>query len=224
MGMMLLEEEFDVSAVAEHKGLLAHLRNACARDLPEDLVPVRFVVTSTTSSGYHCEFAAISGLRETRQPSVNSVFEFRRRPIENTQQFNVVLAIPTGIGAEIGGHAGDGGPVARMVAEVADTLVLHPNVVNASDLNEMPQNALYVEGSVLSRMLMGTVGLQQVRSNRVLVVIDSHQDELFVNAAVNTVSGARSAYGLPCPGVVCLDPPVKLRARYSSSRQSGGTR
>ena len=47
---------------------------------------------------------------------------------------------------EIGGHAGDAGPVARMLAEVADTLVLHPNVVNASDLNEMPQNALYVEG------------------------------------------------------------------------------
>ncbi|MBI3301388.1 MAG: DUF3326 domain-containing protein, partial [Deltaproteobacteria bacterium] len=69
---------------------------------------------------------------------------------------------------------------------------------------------------------MGTVGLQPVRSNRVLVVIDAHRDELFVNAAVNAVSGARAAYGLSCPEVVCLDPPVKLRARYAPSGRAAG--
>jgi hypothetical protein len=109
-----------------------------------------------------------------------------------------------------------------MLAEVSDTLVLHPNVVNASDLNEMPENAMYVEGSVVTRLLMGTVGLQAVRSNRVLVVIDAHRDELFVNAAVNAVSGARAAYGLSCPEVVCLDPAVKLRARFAPSGRSAG--
>jgi hypothetical protein len=55
-----------------------------------------------------------------------------------------------------------------------------------------------------------------------LVVIDSHRDELFVNAAVNAVSGARAAYGLSCPEVVCLDPPVKLLARFSRSGRSAG--
>ncbi len=86
----------------------------------------------------------------------------------------------------------------------------------------MPENALYVEGSVLCRLLMGTVGLQRVRSNRVLVVIDAHSDELFVNAAVNAVSGARAAYGLSCAEVVCLDPPVKLLARYAASGRAAG--
>ena len=85
--------------------------------------------------------------------------------------------MPTGIGAELGGHAGDAGPVARLLAEVSDTLILHPNVVNASDINEMPANALYVEGSVITRLLLGTAGLLPVRSNRVLVVIDAHPDE-----------------------------------------------
>jgi hypothetical protein len=155
-------------------------------------------------------------------PPISSIFEFRRRLAENSQQFNIVLVVPTGIGAEIGGHAGDAGPVARMIAQVSDTLVLHPNVVNASDINEMPDNSLYVEGSVVTRLLMGTVGLQPVRSNRVLVVIDHHRDELFVNAAVNAVSGARAAYGLSCPEVVCLDPPVKLLARFSPSGRSAG--
>ena len=222
MAMLLIEQEFETAAVTGCAGLLTHLRQACARQVPDSLVPVRFVVTSTTASGYQCEFGAISGLIESGQPPISSVFEFRPRLSADTREFNVVLLVPTGIGAEIGGHAGDAGPVARMLAEVSDTLVLHPNVVNASDLNEMPQNALYVEGSVVTRLLMGTVGLQPVRSNRVLVVIDAHSDELFVNAAVNTVSGARAAYGLNCPEVVCLDPPVNLRARYSQSGRAVG--
>lgn len=222
MAMLLLEQEFEVSTVPGRDGVLAHLREALARHAPEGLIPVRFVVTSTTASAYQCEFGAVSGLAELRHPPISSIFEFRRRLTENSRQFNVVLLVPTGIGAEIGGHAGDAGPVARMLAEVSDTLVLHPNVVNASDVNEMPPNSLYVEGSVVTRLLMGTVGLQPVRSNRVLVVIDAHHDEFFVNAAVNTVSGARAAYGLSCPEVVCLEPPVKLRARFAPSGRSAG--
>jgi hypothetical protein len=94
--------------------------------------------------------------------------------------------------------------------------------VNASDINEMPQNALYVEGSVICRLLMGTVGLVKTRSNRVLVIIDAHKDDLFTSAAVNSVGGARAAYGLRCPGVVQLEPPIKLRARYTSSGRAAG--
>ncbi len=112
--------------------------------------------------------------------------------------------------------------MARLLAEVSDTLVLHPNVVNASDVNEMPSNSLYVEGSVITRLLMGTAGLLPVRSNRVLVVIDAHMDALFVNAAVNAVSGARAAYGLDCVDVVAIDPPIELVASYSRSGCAAG--
>ena len=71
---------------------------------------------------------------------------------------------------------------------------------------------------------MGTAGLLPVRSNRVLVVVDAHRDSLFVNAAVNAVSGALAAYGLSCSEVVCLDPPAKLLARYSPSGRAAGVR
>ena len=99
-----------------------------------------------------------SGLSTTSKPS-SSLFDFRRRLVHDSRAFNVVMLIPTGIGADLGGHAGDAGPVARLLAEVSDTVVLHPNVVNASDINEMPTNSLYVEGSVVTRLLMGTAGL-----------------------------------------------------------------
>ncbi len=162
-----------------------------------------------------------AGLSTTDKPGA-ALFDFRRRLVHDSRAFNVVLVIPTGIGADLGGHAGDAGPVARLLAEVSDTLVLHPNVVNASDVNEMPANSLYVEGSVVTRLLMGTVGLLPVRSNRVLVVIDAHADKLFVNAAVNAVSGARAAYGLNCAEVVAVDPPIKLFADYSPSGRAAG--
>ena len=92
----------------------------------------------------------------------------------------------------------------------------------ASDINEIPENGVYVEGSVICRLLMGTVGLQKVRSNRVLVVIDAHNDKTFVNAAINSVSGARSAYGFKCSKVVQLEPPIKLKGRYTSTGRAAG--
>ena len=222
MTMLVQEDRFEFPAVRSDEGIFTQLQRACEQHLPEGSAVVRFVVTESTASSYECECGVLSGLAESGRPPFRPIFEFRRRLTENARQFNTVLLIPTGIGAEIGGHAGDAGPVARMFAEVCDTVVLHPNVVNASDLNEMPSNALYVEGSVLTRLFMGTVGLSPVRSNRVLVVIDKHDDELFVNATVNTVSGARAAYGLSAE-VVCLDPPVEIRASYAPSGRAAGS-
>ena len=222
MAMLLREGRFECRAVAGHKGLLTHFRHAFARHVPQSFVPVRFVVTATTASGYQCESGVVSGLAESGRPPINSIFEFRRRLTENTQQFNVVLLVPTGIGAEIGGHAGDAGPVARLLAGCCDTLITHPNVVNASDINEIPENALYVEGSVLTRLVMGTAGLRRTRSNRVLVVLEDHKEPLFVNAAINSVSAARASYGLRCPLVVRLNPAVRLIPAYTASGSAAG--
>ena len=219
----VIERHLKIPALKEATGLLGEFREACANMLPDNSVPIRFAVTdSRSNSGYEFEIGIMKSALVQERSVPKSVFDFRERRVERTDRFNVVLVVPTGIGAEIGGHAGDAGPVATMLGEVADVLVVHPNVVNASDLNEMPANALYIEGSILSRLLMGTVGLQPVRSNRVLVVMDRHEDELFANAATNSVNAARSAYGLSCTEVVWLDPPIRLRARYSPSGRAAG--
>ena len=222
MAISLLEQQCDIPVLPGHKDLLPHFQKQCLQRGGQDWVPIRFAVTSFDSDVYHCEFAVMAaGVTLARSP-LESIFELRLRGTESIDKFNVVLVVPTGIGAELGGHAGDAGAVARLLAGVADTLVLHPNVVNASDINEMPANALYVEGSVVTRLLLGTAGLLPVRSNRVLVVIDAHHDEFFVNAAVNAVSAARTSYGLSCPDVVCLEPPVSLRSGYSLSGRAAG--
>ena len=108
------------------------------------------------------------------------------------------------------------------MAGACDTLITHPNVVNAADINELPENGLYVEGSVLARLLAGVVGLQPVRRNRLLMVIDEHEDPFFHEAAINSVSAARAAMGLDCPLVVTMRDRLLMRALYTESGRAVG--
>ena len=85
--------------------------------------------------GHQINFILLKTIGKQWAFSTDSIFRFVRRKVENTDSFNAVLLVPTGIGAEIGGHAGDATPVAKLLAEACDTLVTHPNVVNASDFN-----------------------------------------------------------------------------------------
>ncbi len=225
--MYLTETELDIPRAPVGVGLLEWLTRQMAERLPAGRIPLRLVVTETSGRGYRCEATTLADgdgpPADSRSRVVQDDFiEFRPRLSENTAQFNAVLLVPTGIGAAIGGHAGDATPVARLLAPVCDTLVTHPNVVNASDINEMPANALYVEGSVICRLLMGTAGLQPVRANRVLAVVDSHPNPLFTELAVNAVNAAHASYGLHCPAVVALEPPLVMSSVYTDSARAAG--
>ncbi len=225
--MRLFEHEWDIPWPSDPRLALGHFARMVDDRLGAGEHAVRFVVCSsdTLSQCCHCEVGVLATSRSTRQEPlvpIPSIFEFRKRSFESTDNFNVVFLVPTGINATIGGHAGDAGPVAQLIAAVCDSLILHPNVVNASDINEMPENALYVEGSVICRLLMGTVGLRRVRNNRVLVVIDRHEEIAYSNAAINAVNAARACYGFDCPRIVMLDPPVKLVSEYTSTGRAAG--
>lgn len=220
--MLLYEQEVLIPAKHKHDGLLAYLSKEVLKQIPLGKIPVRFVVTRTDNKEYHCELGVMSDVHYKFAPAQSSIFEFVRRTYENSAQFTAVLLIPTGIDAEIGGHSGDGGPVARLLASACDTLITHPNVVNAADINELPENGLYVEGSIIARLLMGTVGLQKVRSNRLLLVMDKHEDEYFCEATINSVSAARAAMGIDCPLVVRMDEKIRMDALLSSSGRAVG--
>jgi hypothetical protein len=223
VGVEAFELELELPTVEGHRGLLEHLRGMVGDRLEEELLPIRLAITRTGDGGYACELGVVSGLSDEVRSRAPSIFEFRRRASENESSFTTVFVVPTGIGSTEGGHAGDATPAAQLLASVSDTLVTHPNVVNASDVNELPANGLYVEGSVLARFLMGTIGLAPVRSNRVLVVADAHPDKLFLDYVVNSVSAARASFGLSCPGVLTIDPPPPVESHYAASGRAVGT-
>ncbi len=220
--MRLTEREVAVRNISLAEPLIKTLHGQMQSSLSINEKPIRFVVTESDKETWHCEIGVLTGYDKVPGRPSSSIFDFAHRGCENTDAFNAVLIVPTGIGCEIGGHAGDAGPVARLLAGACDTLITHPNVVNASDINELPGNGLYVEGSVLTRMLMGTAGLQKVRSNRVLLVIDEHEDYRISELVVNSVSAARATLGLECNQVVRLNPPISMSADYSSSGTAVG--
>ena len=128
---------------------------------------------------------------------------------------NIVLVIPTGIGCEIGGHAGDANPVAKLMGACCDNLILHPNVVNSSDVNEMPENSWYVEGSCLNRFLRGEIYLDRPRLNKILIAVNKADWQ-----SINAVSGARATIGSNVE-IVELEKPLGLIAQMKDGLAGG---
>ncbi|KKM08266.1 hypothetical protein LCGC14_1725670, partial [marine sediment metagenome] len=155
--------------------------------------PIRLVVDGAKNNRFNCSVGVI---QSDRIGNRKSLFSFSERLLAHDDKFRVALMIPTGLGASVGGHAGDAGPTARLLASVCDTLITHPNVVNASDINEMTDNTLYVEGYALTEYLLGRIGLQRVKQNRVLVVVDGSANSRYIDAAINSVNAAVASYGL----------------------------
>ncbi|MCH7965149.1 MAG: DUF3326 domain-containing protein [Bacteroidetes bacterium] len=220
--MILREKEVIVPKPSDNQNLIEHLSNKLVDELSPNEILNRFVISITDDNGYFCELGTLVKDNEYSISQNKSIFNFNKRSFENTEHFNAVLLIPTGIGAEIGGHCGDGNAVARLIASTCDNLITHPNVVNASDINEMTENTLYVEGSILTRLMMGQIGLQKVRSNRILMLMDKHDDKLFNDEITNAVSSARISLGIDCD-VYEMDNIIKSVSAYSNSGRAVGT-
>lgn len=219
--MRISERELTIPAPRSERPLTDVARDVHAH-LGEGEVPVRFAVTASDRERWRCEVGVIEGDRGRDLGSVQPIFQVRHRRAEDTRSFNAVLLVPTGVGSEIGGHAGDAMPVAALASSVVDTLVTHPNVLNASDIMELPANGLYVEGSVIARLMTGAVGLRRVRANRVLAVIDRHDVQKYADASINSVSAARVSFGLDATEVVQVEPRVRLRSHFTGSGRAVG--
>ena len=219
--MRIEERQLRVSAGGDPR-LREAFDRACRELCGTGEAPLRFVVTRSDRSAFECECDVLCADADDAAATVPSIFEFRRRQFERQTQFTAVLVIPTGIGAVLGGHAGDANALARYLASACDTLVTHPNVVNASDVNELPANGVYVEGSLLSRMLMGACGLRRVRANRILLVLDRHAEEIMMAPLVNAASTARTTLGADIVDVIAMRRPVRAAAEFSPGGRAVG--
>lgn len=103
--------------------------------------------------------------------------------------------VPTGIGASIGGYAGDASVWARRFAEVA-TLIVNPNVVNAGCFSGITGNMLYVEGYTLDEFFRGNLALEPVKKNKVGVILDSGMSKDVENIHINTINAVKTVYDI----------------------------
>uniref|UniRef100_I1NJX0 Uncharacterized protein n=1 Tax=Oryza glaberrima TaxID=4538 RepID=I1NJX0_ORYGL len=171
-----------------------HLTRPFLRPSPPSPPPPR---PTRRSSRAHCLAPSASA----RGPSF-------RRP------YTSVLVVPTGVGAAVGGFAGDALPVARALGAVADCVISHPNVLNAAMLYWPMPNTLYVEGYALDRFAEGSWALQPVHQNKVGLVLDSGIEEELRLRHLQVADAARASLGLPVVEYIVTDTPLEIKTWF----------
>ncbi len=110
-----------------------------------------------------------------------------------------VFIVPTGVGASVGGFAGDASCQARAFTEKS-RLIVNPNVVNAGGFSGINDRMFYTEGYILDEMFRGNVGLVPSRHNKIGVVFDKAIPEEVLNIHLNTVGAVQTVYGVDVIG------------------------
>jgi Protein of unknown function (DUF3326) len=137
--------------------------------------------------------------------------------------YTTILIVPTGVGAAIGGYAGDALPVAKAVAQVSQRLITHPNVLNGASLYWNMPNALYVEGYGLDKFAAGYWGLRPVHHNRIGLLFDQGIEPELRLRHLQAADAARATLGLSVINYVVTDAPLNVELRASVSGASWGT-
>jgi hypothetical protein len=137
--------------------------------------------------------------------------------------YTALLIVPTGIGAAIGGYAGDAMPVARALASVCDRLITHPNVLNGAQLYWSLPNAFYVEGFGLDKFAAGCWGLRPVHQNRVGLILDRGIETDLRWRHLQAADAARATLGLKLTDYMITDTPLNVELRTAASGASWGT-
>jgi hypothetical protein len=137
--------------------------------------------------------------------------------------YTALLIVPTGIGAAIGGYAGDALPVVRALSQVCDRIITHPNVLNGAQLYwPMPQ-AWYVEGYGLDQFAAGRWGLRPVHGHRIGLLLDQGIEPELRLRHLQVADGARATLGLEMTDYVLTDAPLGVELRTAASGATWGT-
>lgn len=144
------------------------------------------------------------------------------RALSHQPPFVTAMLVPTGVGAAVGGFAGDATPYLNLLASVSDVLITHPNVANAAVFQKLPQNALYVEGYGLDHFMQGLWALRPVRNNKVGVVLDAGIPPEMRVLHINTINAVKSVYGVDIIGYLDTEAPIETGLQITPSGCSSG--
>ena len=133
-----------------------------------------------------------------------------------------ILIVPTGIGCEIGGFAGDALPTAKLLASASGCLITHPNVMNGGTLSEKDQNIFYVEGYSLDRLAKGEIALRNVKEQKIGIIFDSGIENELLVRHLQVADACVSTLGINVNSYVMTKKPLRIVIDSDSSIISGG--
>ena len=129
--------------------------------------------------------------------------------------------VPTGVGASIGGYAGDASKWARKFAEQCK-LIVNPNVVNAACFSGITDNMYYVEGYSLDEFFKGNLKLLPSKHNKIGIIFDKSIKHDVFNVHINTLNAVKTVYGINIIGYDITDEDVGVTFFIDSSGVSTG--
>ncbi|KAL3906970.1 MAG: hypothetical protein SGPRY_010349, partial [Prymnesium sp.] len=141
-------------------------------------------------------------------------------PRGTSQSYTAVLIVPTGVGAAIGGYAGDALPIARAFTSVADRVVSHPNVMNGAQLSWPDARVEYVEGYALDEFAAGRWGLRPVGSQRVGLLLDCGIEEELRLRHLQAADACRATLGINVAAYALTDEPLGVEVQMSPAGAS----
>ncbi len=129
--------------------------------------------------------------------------------------------VPTGVGASIGGFAGDASRWARELSKKCK-LIVNPNVVNAACFSGINENMYYVEGYTLDNFFRGNCCLLPSRDNKIGIVFDKSISQSVLNIHLNTINAVKTVYGINIIGYEITEKPVNVSFFINESEISMG--
>ena len=133
----------------------------------------------------------------------------------------VAFVVPTGVGASIGGFAGDASCWARKFAKEFN-LIVNPNVVNAACFSGITENMLYVEGWALSEFFKGKISLIPSIDNKIGVIFDKAIPQDIKNIHINTINAVKTVYGVDIVAIECTEEPCGVEFFITQTGISSG--
>lgn len=115
------------------------------------------------------------------------------------EDFVSVFIVPTGVGASIGGFAGDASPAVNLISKICP-VIANPNVVNAAVFSGINPNIFYTEGYTIDSFFKGEIALRSSKHNKIGVIFDKAIPEKVLNVHINTLNAVKTVYGLDILG------------------------
>jgi hypothetical protein len=135
----------------------------------------------------------------------------------------VLSVIPTGIGCEIGGFAGDASPITNLLGAATDYLITNPNALNASDFIGLDgHNILYTDGCCMDQFCKGQINLYLPYANRIGVIIERAEDRK-LDAIFNILNTVRAVHGVDITDYVITESSIGGRCFENDSGAFVGT-
>lgn len=142
--------------------------------------------------------------------------------LKETSEKLGAFIVPTGVGASIGGYAGDASVYAAEFAKISK-LIVNPNVVNAGCFSGIKDNMFYVEGYSIDEFFKGNIKLIPSEHNKIGVVFDKAIPQDVLNVHINTIRAVKCVYGIDVPFYEITDENVGVEFKMEESGISTGS-